>query len=363
MTDTQAFKDHITENFRERMAGDSAIFCLDLELTSRCENGCPYCGAFAGGGVHDIDYERLQRFLKTAGDHLPQSCTNLLVTLCGGDPLLYPLFGNLVMLLHRLDIPFLVKGNASTITADKADFLQRHGCAAVKMTLFGNKKTHNLNRGKDTLDVLTSKTKLLQSCGIPVIWHLSICPENLDETLDMLPFIREQKPDGVTIGRLARIGRMDQNVAYSDFTPDTYRKFLLAVLDFYRRHYKDGFNLQFREKLWVPLLVEEGLLEQPPEGSERLVCGCDAYGPGFTVSNREEILLCGLMPTHTIGTLTELTDNPERMATHATLDPTQPATCHDCRFTPVCRGCRAIALAHSGNLYDKDPQCWVKTLQ
>ena len=357
---TRAFKELITQTFQERMADTSADFCLDLELTSRCKNGCPYCGAFAGGGIHDIDYERLQRFLKQAGDHLPEPCTDLFVTLCGGDPLLYPFFGNLVMLLDRLDIPFMIKGNASTITVDRADFLQHHGCAVVKMTLFGNEKTHNRNRGKDTLEVLTARTRLLQSHDISVIWHLSICPENLVETLDMLPFILAEKPDGITIGRLARIGRMAGNAAFSEFTPDTYRDFLLAVLDFYSRHHANGFNLQFREKLWVPLLVEEGLLDVPPESVEKLVCGCDAYGPGFTVNNREEILLCGLMPTHTIGTLTELTDNPERMAAHATLDPTQPSACHDCRFTAVCRGCRAIALAASGGLYDKDPQCWVQ---
>lgn len=357
---SQPFKDLITEIFHERMADDSEVFYLDLELTSRCKNGCPYCGAYARGGIHEIDYGRLKQFLKKAQDHLPDPCTELFVTLCGGDPLLYPFFGNLVMLLHRLDIPFMIKGNASTMTEDRVDFLQRHGCVAVKMTLFGNEKTHNQNRGKDTLEVLTASTRLLQSYDIAVVWHLSICPENLNETLSMFPFILAEKPDGITIGRLARIGRMEGNTTFSEFTPDTYRDFLLAVLNFYYQHHDAGFNLQFREKLWVPLLVEEGLLELPPESMDGIISGCDAYGNGFTIGNREDILLCGLMPSHTIGTLTQFIDTPECMATHATLDSTQPSICHDCRFNTSCRGCRAIALAASGGLYDKDPQCWVQ---
>jgi radical SAM protein with 4Fe4S-binding SPASM domain len=70
------------------------------------------------------------------------------------------------------------------------------------------------------------------------------------------------------------------------------------------------------------------------------------------------MLPCGLLPTLTMGNIVE-----ESLGTDYLPDNRLPiknsSACSPCIYFSCCKGCRALALANSGGLYDKDPQCWV----
>jgi radical SAM protein with 4Fe4S-binding SPASM domain len=361
MTAENGFKDHITQLFRQRANDKKKVFSIELLLTNRCHNACPYCGAYTGSKPAEIDFEILRSFLVNSAHHLRGRGIEPVIALCGGDPLKYTFFGNLVLLLNKLKLPFLVKGNPSTMTADRAALLKRSGCIGVKMTLFGNETTHNRNRGPDTLAVLVDKTGLLKSLKIPVIWHLSVGKSNLAETVEMLPFIARVNPDGITMGRIAKMGKLQDSSDFEDLSPAEYRHFLLAILDFYRRHGGNGFNLLFRDKLWVPLLAEEGLLETEGMAPDGPTLGCDAYTNNLTIDNRGNVVPCGGLVSEIIGPMSAYVDAPERLFGQPPLSMQEPSICHSCRYGPVCRGCRAMALANTGGIYNKDPQCWVSS--
>ena len=35
--------------------------------------------------------------------------------------------------------------------------------------------------------------------------------------------------------------------------------------------------------------------------------------------------------------------------------------CSNCKFIPICRGCRAMALSFCGDWLGGDPQCWIES--
>ncbi len=149
-----------------------------------------------------------------------------------GDPLLYSQFNALVLWLNKHGISFIIKANPSTMTRDRAILLKENGCQAVRFTLFGNRTTHNAHRGLDTIEELENKTRMLKTLGMPVMWNLTLGKVNLDQTLDALPFILSVKPNGISIGRLARLGRLGHQEEFTDLTPEEYRSFLLRILEF-----------------------------------------------------------------------------------------------------------------------------------
>ncbi len=353
------FKQQIKQQFLLKSIAAKVSRLVELELTNKCHNGCSYCGVFDQTQLSEINFNDLTRFLDTMAARARDSRKQFSVSLCGGDPLLYSQFEPLVLWLKQHGIPFIIKANPSTMTRDRAVLLRKNGCEAVRFTLFGNRTTHNANRGRDTIEELENKTKMLKELGIPVMWNLTLGKINLDQTLSALPFILAVKPDGISIGRLARMGTLARQEEFTDLTPKEYRSFLLKILEFYYDHYQQGFTLMFKEKLWIPLLIEEGLLDITPENLQKMVLGCEAQGNLLTINQKGEMLACGLLPTLTMGSIGKDSWEKAYLPDNRPLSLKKESVCSPCTYFSCCKGCRAIALANSGGLYNKDPQCWV----
>jgi len=178
-------------------------------------------------------------------------------------------------------------------------------------------------------------------------------------------------PDALSLGRIARIGRLENaQDSFPDFTPLEFKAFLTAVLYFLYKNRQHGFNLMFREKLWVPLLCELALLNLEDlecTQDEKVCLGCDAYSRVVTLNYKGKLLLCGLLPSYQYGSIYENSDSLKKILFRRPLTLEPPSPCHSCSFRLFCRGCRGIALASlasggsaGGSLYNKDPQCWVE---
>lgn len=369
-TDSQ-FKSYIQSLYDLKINSFKNEALLEIELTGKCRVNCEYCGIYSGEEAGELDLDRLMEFILTFRMLANDSGFKIVsLSLSGGDPLLYSHYREFVDFLTKRDIPFGLKANPSSITGKEVSFLKESSCQAVKMTFMGKRTVHNRYRGIDTFDTLVEKTKLLKSNSIPVVWHYTVGKFNIDnldvdETLDS---VMAAAPDALSLGRIARIGRLgNAEESFPDFTPLEFKAFLTTVLYFLYKNRQHGFNLMFREKLWVPLLCELGLLNLEDLGStqnEKVCLGCDAYSRVVTVNYKGKLLLCGLLPSYQYGSIYENSNSIKKILFRRplTLGPSSP--CHSCSFRLFCRGCRGIAFAAggsaAGSLYIKDPQCWVE---
>jgi radical SAM protein with 4Fe4S-binding SPASM domain len=284
------------------------------------------------------------------------------LSLSGGDPLLYSRYQELVDFLVEQKFPFCLKANPSSLSENDADFLKGSTCQMVKMTFMGSRILHDRYRGIDTYETLVEKTRLLQNNTIPVVWHYSVGKFNAFPLRQILDSVLTARPDGFAIGRIARIGKLQHDRgSFEEFSPQEYRAFLNSILVFFYNNKKQGFNLMFREKLWVPLLCELGLLDierWPQDGKPAL--GCDAYCRLITLRYTGDLLPCGLLPSLRCGSIHANKAAIQEAIASKSLDLRSSSPCHSCSYGSFCRGCRGIACGMGGDPYTKDPQCWVQ---
>lgn len=358
-----AFKAHIQNIFAQRAASYANMISLECELTTRCLNDCSYCGADIYEQQGEVDFGVLTGHLKAYAAHARETGLNFVVSLVGGDPFLYTRFDELLVFLAENNIRYFVKCNASTLTRKRAARLKETGCLSLKMTFYGEAPVHDAHRGLDTLKLLEERSKMARSLGLPVVWHLSVGKENLESVRRSLPYIHSLHLDGVAEGRVGQLGRLAEDADFEDLTPQEWRGFLLDLLHYYYRHRADGFNLAFRDKLWVPLLVEEGLLDLEPLRGKGIRLGCDLFANGATVDFRGYLKGCGLLESAE----KQVVFHPG-MAQRAvylsreTAALQEGSVCATCHYHDFCRGCRALALAHTGDVNAQDPHCWLNRL-
>lgn len=353
-----ALKSAIQNIFAQRINAYAQSLTLECELTTRCLNNCSYCGADIREQQGEVDFDVLAGHLQAYAGHARAQGLNFGVILVGGDPALYSRFDELLTYLAVNGIRYFVKGNASTLSQKRAARLRETGCEGIKLTCYGEAEMHNAHRGLDTFKLLVERTNLARAHGLPVAWHLSVGKENLASVRRLLPFIASIHLAAVTEGRIGRFGRLAGDADFVDLTPQEWRDFLLELLHFHQRN--PGFNLAYRDKLWVPLLVEEGLLDLEPFRGQGIRLGCDLFSAMATVDFRGYLKGCGLIES----TAKQVVFRPgaEKRAVYLARDSArieEGSTCAVCTYRDFCRGCRAITLAHTGNVHDQDPQCWM----
>jgi len=354
------FKRYIKNFFNAKMINYNSEAVLEVELTNRCNVRCLYCGIYSGKKIYNIDFHILVKFINDFVKYSKDSgFETASVSLSGGDPLLYPDFIKLIKFLKNNRIPYGIKANPSTVTPEHIDILRENLCSMVKMTFVGEDSIYQKYRKGDSFPLLSEKTKLIIKKGIPVIWHFTVGRFNFENLIESLPEVNRIKPSAVSLGRIADIGKKGIPLSDIHLPPEKYKEFLKSLLVFFYQNHRYGFNLMFKEKLWIPLLVELGLLDLEDLPKNKISLGCDAYNRLMTITYEGNILACGLIPSITFGSVY----NGNSISN---LDNTRPistqdkSVCHSCKFGLYCRGCRGIALANTGSLYNKDPQCWLE---
>jgi radical SAM protein with 4Fe4S-binding SPASM domain len=140
-----------------------------------------------------------------------------------------------------------------------------------------------------------------------------------------------------------------------DIRPESFKNFLKQVLLFFYNHKRHGFNLVFKEKLWIPFLCEEGLLSEADLLQPGIRLGCDARERLLVLTYTGELIGCGLLPEPVFAQTGEshFYDVIRSGVGESVLenDPCEP-----CKYLEVCRGCRGVA---GGSAAGKDPQCWL----
>lgn len=154
---------------------------VTLELTPLCNMNCKMC-------FIRLSHEEMSGHLKSVDewkgiiDQLVDAGT-LFVLLTGGEPLLYPGFKELYLMLLQKGIIVTVNTNGTLIDEEMADFFNEYRPRRLNITLYGasdetySKICHNNHGFSDVMKAL----KLLKARNVDVKLNGTIVPDNYQE--------------------------------------------------------------------------------------------------------------------------------------------------------------------------------------
>lgn len=355
---------YIQEIFESSAKHRDETVSLGLQLTTKCMNDCSYCGADRHDRTTEIDFNILKSHITRYKAYADKIGKGFSVSLDGADNFLYSHFDDLVQWLFGNNIPYYAKCNASTLTSARAERLLETGCDYVRFTVCGDADTHNMLRGLDTYEMVCKKTKMANVIGLPVVWNLTVGDDNINAIYRVLKDVSSMGLDGLMENRMYRAGNAN-NDTYKELHPLEWRAFLKTLLDIWILLGDEKFPLEFRDTLWVPLLVEEGLLDLSkfPKNENSLGCGLDTHYACVSVDGH----IKGCLTLEAAAKEVESRQNiikfypSDKTSLFFTKDISYArfSKCKDCMYHRFCRGCAAVTLANTGDINNQDPQCWV----
>jgi 7,8-dihydro-6-hydroxymethylpterin dimethyltransferase len=184
--------------------------CLAIvEITSRCDLGCPVCLAGSHSEGHDLtlaDIEyALRRLIDYEGGLTP-------IQLSGGEPTLHPGLTDIVKLVRSLGgrgIELNTNGVALATNLPLAEMLRDAGLSSVYLQMDSlDPAASEFIRGKDLVD---TKMKAIENCikaGLEVILSVTVVPGVNDQELwRMVRFGVDHRLTGVNFQALTLSGR------------------------------------------------------------------------------------------------------------------------------------------------------------
>lgn len=337
------------------MAG---YFALQWHITNRCDQRCKHCYIFNSGKPiphEEWTLENAEKLLDNFKSFCEKTKKRPTLAITGGDPILHPQFWQILELVRKQNIPFNILGNPFHLTPEVIKQLKRMGCSRYQLSVDGLKGTHDAMRMTGSFDVTIEKLKLLKACGLSPVVMTTVSNVNYKE----VPAITRLLVDiGVEVAAFARYcpthGDTNANIP-----PEEYHNFLNEMWDIYEKLANKGTTFTLKDHLWQAILYEKGLLAL--EDDDVVYEGCHCGISHMTLLETGEVYACRRMETP-IGkfpqqSLEECFFGPKMECFR---DFSKIEGCKNCKLLNYCRGCRAVAFGTSGgNVFAKDPQCWL----
>lgn len=277
------------------------------------------------------------------------------VSLTGGEPWLRR--GVIFDILDRLSSSNMVDRvdlmtNATLLTDEDCVLLARHPLLRrVQVSMEGaSEECHDAIRGSGSFLETMQAIERMKQKGITVAVMTTISKKNTSEILPLLDLLREHGVDTFTIDRFIPEGQGASS-----------RDWLLSpteVRDCFQTVYRWAMeNRTPRVLMYRPLfcLIDS---ESPHVGAM-----CSVGVNALTIMHDGTVYPCRRLPI-ALGNVLRDTLHQIFYESEVLWKVREPANlkgrCSSCQFVPLCRGCRAMALAVTGDWLGEDPHCWLK---
>ena len=160
------------------------LWCLDIELTERCNNDCIHC--CINIPANDADARAREMTTDQVKDILRQAAGLgcLQVRFTGGEPLLRPDFEELYLFARRLGMKVLLFTNGRLITARLADLFARiPPLVNIEITVYGMRKEsyEASTQAPGSYEQFWHGVNLLLEHKVPFIVKTALLPQNRHE--------------------------------------------------------------------------------------------------------------------------------------------------------------------------------------
>lgn len=311
------------------------------ETTAACNLKCSYCRASASAAPdHDeLCTEEAVAFIDSIATLQP------MLILSGGEPLLRPDIFHLARHAVSRGLRVSLASNGTLLTSEAADKIAASGIARVSISLDGaTPEMHDGNRGPGSFQAAMMGIENLRGrvdfqinftitkrneAHVPAIFDLAVAKgAKALHFFFLVPTGRGRKEDSISAER---------------------QEELLWQIDRTRQE----------RSLEVRVTCAPQYSRIAKQGSGRSAGGCLAGKSFVFVSRKGDVYPCGYLPLK-VGSIREKKfieiweSSPELLALR---ERNLKGRCGECCYGKICGGCRARALAKTGDFLGPDPSC------
>ena len=346
---------------------ESAIYDIELgpiqiEITGRCNMNCAHCRA-SEMPKEDMPLNEILKIVKFARTYSPNYKE---ITISGGEPLLHREFRKVICELRKNGADYLaITTNGSLITEDLLDFFESLEFERLMLSVSVDStkpEKHDAFRGyNNAFNKAVTALKMISSRNseklVPSMKTV-IMPDTIDEMAAQVALA-----DNLGCKRISFTSVIYSGKAKTESTmwmTSKQKKQFLENIYRLKREYPH-INVTTNDPLKCLI---RGISDEPTSDSEIVMDGCPAATVSFNVNSDGVMTPCSLLNIPMMNTF-ELT--AEEIAekyqnneiTKMFLEMHLHGKCSDCSKKYSCCGCRARALAYSGDIMGEDPECWI----
>lgn len=334
------------------------IFGLQWHITEKCDQRCKHCYIFNGRNHSscELNIKEISAIVDDFIDMTYRLNKTPVLTITGGDPLLYNDIWPFLEIIYRKKIKFAILGNPFHLTEEVANRLKKLGCYNYQMSIDGLRETHDYLRKKGSFDETLNKVELLNKVGIHTSIMTTVSKQNMNEVPMLVPIMVKA---GV---RNYGFARYCPNPGDNDsmIPPEQYKNFLEKMWEMYVKYNDCETRFALKDHLWKLFLYEKGLYRTDFQG-EDVLDGCHCGISHMTILSNGIVYACrrcespiGKVPEQSLYDIF-LGKNLDE---YRRFDEFQK--CKNCNLLRFCRGCPSVSKCATGNFYAPDPQCWRK---
>lgn len=321
---------------------------LFWESTTRCNLACAHCRRLNTLPADDeLTTDEVKTFLQSAARLGPP-----MIVFSGGEPLLREDWRDLATFAHELELPIALATNGTLIDGGVAKKIRDAKFRRVSVSLDGaDATTHDALRGEGNFVRALVGVERLRAAGVPVQFNVTMTRSNAHQLDALAKLAREHNAVAMHLFMLVPVGCGIQIAPSQQLPPADY----LRVLEWVCEHHHES-GLEFRATCGPQVYrVAKGRGVDLGRGR-----GCLCGRSVAFVSHRGEVFPCGYLPVR-CGSVREepLEAIWQTSDVFATLrdDTKLEGACGACYFVDVCGGCRARALADTGDYLSADASC------
>ena len=342
------------------MPGNYFDFFVQWHLTERCNLHCRHC--YQRVVVPEMDCAEICQAIDDIKSTFDSWVTEHKMAVSpsfhftGGEPLLRNDLMDILEYVRDYGYATALMSNGTLITDDAARQLRQVQVKEVQVSIDGLEAVHDAIRGRGSFQRALRGIEKLLAQGIDTSINFTLSRLNIGEVDGLVRLAEERGIGSVTFSRLVSCGR-GSALGSEMLTPPELAAFYSRVPG-----YQAGSKVVFASR--DPLLTVAGLTDEVAD-VEFPVGGCAAGVFGITIAADGSIMPCRRMDL-SIGNIRESSlrevwaDSPVLWSLRNRDE--YDGSCRSCYYWPVCRGCRAIALAFARSAGKEDylgpdPQC------
>lgn len=326
-------------------------YLISWNLTKRCNLKCSHCYLDAeelSDGTGDISTNEALKIV----DELAVASPGAMLILTGGEPLLRDDIFEIAAYAKERAMTVVLGTNGTLIDDELIKKIKDSDISGVGISLDSvSADYHDKLRAIDGAWARTiASAKLLHDAQLDFQIHLTVTKDNRLELAEMARLAEELNAKSLNIFFLVCTGRGEE---MTDLSPEEYEEALMTI---------DRLAVDYEGRLMVRARCAPHIkrITASESAYANITSGCIAGRGYIRISPEGQVTPCPYVPP------TE--DTPSILNTRldkifevdifkSFAKPNYGGKCGECEFMETCGGCRARALATSGDVMGEDPWC------
>lgn len=345
----------------QKRTGIKAPRIIAWELTRSCNLSCVHCRAASEFGHYPGELSTDE--IKATIDNIC-SMTNPILILTGGEPLLRPDIWEIIDYAKEKGASPVVSTNGTLLTEERARLLAEHKIPRISISIdFPTEELHDKFRGqKGAFKASLEGIKRAKAAGVGVQINTTVTKMNNRLLEEMHELALSLDIDAFHIFLLVPTGR-GEDLREVELTPEEYEEALTWAYDRQKTsplHFKPTDAPQYYRIVHQRALAAGSKVSAEEYGLDAMTRGCLGGITFCFISHTGDIQPCGYFnlqcgnvkekPFSEIWTHSPVLND---LRTYSLLK----GKCGACEYKGVCGGCRARALAATGDYMEEEPYC------